>query len=407
MAEGRNRVKLVHITTAPVALWAFFGGQIGYMKARGFDVHAISSPGETLERFAQREDIPVCPVAMPRRVTPMHDLVALARLWRCLRRLGPQIVHAHTPKAGLLGMIAAWLARVPVRIYHIHGLPLTTATGCKRLLLRCSEKVSCRLAHQVFCVSHSMREIAVREALCPARKIKVLVNGSANGVDALVRFNPRYVAGDRRAVLRRRWQIPAGALVIGFVGRLVRDKGIAELTQAWRTLREEYANSHLLLVGDYEPQDPVSADLRGCLRSDPRVHLTGWIDNVAEAYAAMDVLALPTYREGLPYAPLEAAAMQLPVVATAVPGCVDAVEDGLTGALVPTHDAEALARALRRYLDSPDLRRAHGRVGRERVLREFRPHMLWEALYQEYSRLLRESAVPIARPAHDLTWRAA
>jgi len=407
MAEALKRARLVHITTAPAALWAFFVGQIGYMKAWGFEVHAISSPQETLDRFARREQIPVCAVAMSRSVTPLRDLVALARLWRCLRRLCPEIVHAHTPKAGLLGMVAARLAGVPVRIYHIHGLPLTTATGHKRMLLRWSERLACRLAHQVFCVSHSVRDVAIEESLCPAPKIKVLANGSANGVDARVRFNPGRVGAEPRRRLRQQWRIPADALVVGFVGRLVRDKGLAELSQAWRGLREKYPNLHLLLVGDYEPQDPVPTHIRALLEADPCVHLTGWIDNMAEAYTAMDVLALPTYREGLPYVPLEAAAMELAVVATSVPGCVDAVEDGVTGTLVPARDPKGLFEALRAYLDAPALRHAHGRFGRERVLRRFRPEVLWEALRREYLRLIDERALPIPESARDSKGRAA
>jgi len=388
-----QRVKLVHITTAPPALWAFFRGQIGYMSARGLEVEAVSSPGAKLQRFADREAIPVHAVAMPRSVTPLRDVVAMAELWWLLRRLCPQILHAHTPKGGLLGMICGWLARVPVRIYRIAGLPLLTATGYKATLLRWSEKVACRLSHQVLCVSPSIREIAIEKGLCPAGKIKVLLNGSSNGVDAQGRFNPARTGRQRSLQLRREWGIPEEAPVIGFAGRLVRDKGITELVEAWQALRGKYPQLHLLVIGDWEPQDPVPEAARAALEADERVKLTGEIDNIEEAYTIMDILALPTYREGLPNVPLEAAAMQLPVVASAVPGCVDAVADGVTGTLVPVRDAAALTAALQRYLDDPELRRRHGQAGRERVLRDFCPEELWAALYGEYERLLHEKGM--------------
>src|SRR5690242_16625019 len=142
-----NMVRLVHITTVPQTL-GFLHGQVGYLKARGVDVWALSSPDELLDQFAAREGVPVHDLEMPRRITPLRDMATTARLWRWLRKVQPDIVDAHTPKGGLLGMVGAWLAHVPVRVYHMHGLPLMTATGLKRRLLRWAEKVSCLLAHQ-------------------------------------------------------------------------------------------------------------------------------------------------------------------------------------------------------------------------------------------------------------------
>jgi glycosyltransferase involved in cell wall biosynthesis len=387
-------VRLVHITTVPDSL-DFFTGQIGYLKARGFDVQALSSPGELLAHFAVREGITVHGLEMPRRITPVRDLVTVLRLRSCLRRCRPHLVDAHTPKGGLLGMLGAWLARVPVRVYHLHGLPLMTATGLKRRLLWWAEKISCFLAHQVLCVSRSLREVAVAERLCPSDKIKVLLSGSINGVDAEAAFNPARVGAEARAAVRARHGIPPDATVVGFVGRVVRDKGLVELAEAWRTLREEIPALHLLIVGPFEPQDPLPPEVEHLLRSEPRIHLTGMDWNTPPLYAAMDVVVLPTYREGFGIVAIEAGAMELPVVATRVAGCVDAVQDGVTGTLVPARDAAALTTAVRHYLADPELRRKHGRAGRERVLREFRPEAIWEALYGEYVRLLQEQGQPV------------
>jgi glycosyltransferase involved in cell wall biosynthesis len=389
MDKPMETPKLLHITTVPDSLY-FFTGQVGYMKAQGFEVQALSSPGELLAKFAQQERLTVHAVEMPRRITPIQDLHALFRLWQTLRQVHPQIVDAHTPKGGLLGMVGAWLARVPVRIYHIHGLPLMTAQGYKRLLLWWSEKVACLLADRVLCVSHSVREVVVSEGLCPAAKVKVLLKGSINGVDAINQFNPDRIDETARQEIRRQYGIPAEATVVGFVGRIVRDKGIAELVTAWKTLSEEFPELHLLVVGEFELQDPVSAAVEYSLRNDSRIHLTGLAWNMPQLYAAMNVLALPTYREGFPVVPLEAAAMQLPIVATRIPGCIDAVQDGVTGILVPPRDPEALAEVIRTYLKNSELRNQHGQAARDRVLQDFRPETLWEAVYQEYVRLLQK-----------------
>jgi glycosyltransferase involved in cell wall biosynthesis len=381
-------VRLVHVTTVPESL-AFFHGQVGYLKAQGVDVWALSSPGELLQQFAASEDIPVHGLEMARRITPLRDLATTARMWRWMRKVRPDIViNAHTPKGGLLGMAGAWLARVPVRVYHMHGLPLMTATGPKRQLLRWGEKVSCLLAHQVFCVSASLRETAVAEGLCRPDKIAVLHHGSINGVAADTTFNPARVPGTVRAAERERYGIPLDAEVIGFVGRVVRDKGLVELVEAWQTLRAERPALHLLVVGPFEPEDPLPPEVEELLRTDARIHLTGTNLDTPPLYAAMDVVVLPTYREGFGIVAIEAAAMELPVVATQVPGCVDAVQNNVTGTLVPPRDAAMLTEAIRLYLLDPELRHRHGRAGRERMLREFRQEDIWEELYAQYTRLL-------------------
>jgi glycosyltransferase involved in cell wall biosynthesis len=246
----------------------------------------------------------------------------------------------------------------------------------------------------VFCVSHSLREVAVNERLCRPEKIVVLAGGSGNGVDATNRFNPDLFGPQDRQRVRDRFGIPNGAFVVGFVGRLVRDKGIIELEEAWRRLSVLFPEIHLLLVGPFEPRDPVPKGVKTRLISDPRIHLTNEHVDPAPLYTAMDLVVLPTYREGFPNVPLEAAAMRLPVVATSVPGCVDAVQDGVTGTLVPAQDTAALAEAIDRYIHNPFLRKQHGKAGRARVLREFRQEVIWDALFQEYSKLLFQKGAP-------------
>ncbi len=367
------------------------------MRARGIETVGLSSPGMLLTGFARNEQVPVYAVDMPRRITPMRDLVTVFKLCRVVREIKPIIVHAYTPKGGLLGIVSARLMRVPVPIYHVLGLPFMTATGPKRRILRWTEKTACRLASQVFCVSHSVRDILITEGLCPANKVKVLANGSINGVDSSKRFNPARLEPEVRPTTRERYQIPDSAIVIGFLGRIVRDKGLVELAQAWQILKARNHHLHLLLVGHFEPQDPLPGNVEQLLRSDPAIHLTGYVDEIVDLYHAMDLLVLPTYREGFPVVPLEAAAMSLPVIATQIPGCIEAVEDGVTGILVPPHDASALAEAIQTYINDPELRIRHGQSGRERMVRDFQPELIWEATYQEYQRVLRAKGIHLPR----------
>ena len=381
---------VVHVVTVPVSLHTFLTDQARYMNGHGFALHAVASGGPDLERFARREGVTVHAVEMTRQISPLRDAVSLLRLWRTLRAIRPQVVHAHSPKGGLLGMTAALLARVPVRIYHIRGLPHVTSRGFRRFALLLAERVSCALAHRVLAVSRSMREVAERDGLVRPGRIKVLRGGSGNGVDALRRFRPP--SAEAREATRAGLGIPASARVIGFVGRVGRDKGVVELAEAWAGLRETAPDLHLLVVGGKEAEDPLPPEVLERLAGDPRVHLTGAVPDTSALYGAMDVVTLPSYREGLPNAALEAAATELPIVATDIPGCVDAVQDGVTGTLVPVRDAGALQDALARYLADPELRRAHGGAARRRVLTEFGQEELWTAIGSEYRALIAERA---------------
>jgi glycosyltransferase involved in cell wall biosynthesis len=394
---SQRRLKVIHVTTVPLSLM-FLRGQPEYMRARGIDIQVVSSPGDELDTFARLEDVTATPIPMARAITPLADLRSLAQLWALFRRERPDIVHSHTPKGGLLGTIAATAAGVPVRLYHMRGLPLTGARGMKKQLLTLTERVSCALATEVLCVSHSLRTVALELGLADAARIRVLAGGSGQGVDANGRFDPHRVSAVDRRAFRTELGIPEDALLFAFVGRVVRDKGIHELCEAWQRVRAEIADAHLLVVGPEEPQDPISPEVRERLQRDPRVRLVGPTADTPRVYAAADVVVLPTYREGFPNVPLEAAAMERPVIATSIPGCVDAVADGVTGVLVPVKDAESLADAMLRYR-SPRLREQHAAAGRQRVLAFFARETLWHAIADTYiGRASPAASTPEAEP---------
>ncbi len=385
----KKPMRLVHVVNAEKALPLFLRGQASYMRSRGCEVTLCAPEGEQLVAFAASERVSYLPINIVREIAPFRDLIAVRQLVSTFRRLLPDVVHAHGPKAGMLGMIAAWIAQVPVRIYHVRGLPFVSETQPQRLL-RTTTKLTCHLATSVLSISPSMSREVVVNGCCTTEKVKTLLGGSGNGLDARGRFNPANLPAETRKHVRQRLGIADDDIVIGFIGRLVRDKGIVELVQAWRELARRSAKCCILMVGPFEEGNPVPTEVQALIRSHPRIHWVGQDWNTPPLLAAMDLLALPSYREGLGMVALEASAMELPVVATNISGCVDAVVDGVTGTLVPARDAEALALAIRAYAGNPWLRKQHGLQGRRRVLEQFQQEPIWAATYGEYQRLLQE-----------------
>jgi lipopolysaccharide/colanic/teichoic acid biosynthesis glycosyltransferase/glycosyltransferase involved in cell wall biosynthesis len=376
--------RVFHIVTHGLSANVLMRGQLRYLREQGFDVAVIASPGPELDALRDREGVEVFAVPMEREIAPLADLRALVALTRLLAHERPALVNASTPKGGLLGSMAAFLAGVPIRIYTLRGLRLETTRGWKRRVLATTERVAAACAHEVLCVSESLRARTEELRLVPRRKTKVLARGSSNGVDA-GRFSP--VPAVARA-LRERLGIGARP-VVGFVGRLARDKGIDDLAAAFESLRTTRRDLVLLFVGDDDPGDPISPALRERLRADPSVVITGFIDDVAPYYGVMDVVAFPSRREGFPNVPLEAASAGVPVVGVRATGTVDAVVDGETGAIVPPDDPAALARALAVYLDDRDLRARHGGAARRRVEEWFTNERVWSALAARYREWLR------------------
>lgn len=381
-------MKIVYIVTVPITAKAFLVGHLSYLREHGHEVILITSPDPLLDQVGAQEGVTVIGVPMQREISPLADAKSLWQLWRVLRDIKPDAVTAGTPKAGLLGMIASWLLGVPLRTYVLHGLRLETLHGLRRRIMTFTEHICVACAHKVVCVSQSLRQKYIDEGFADASKTWVLASGSASGVIA-ERHLPRSLDQNWLA-LRQQLGIPADALVIGFVGRFVRDKGIGELVTAFQAIRKRHLQCCLLLIGTFETGDPLDVAVVQYLQAalvnsaQSGVYGTGWVADVAPYYPLMDVLALPTYREGFPISPLEASMCEVPVVGTLATGMVDAVVNGKTGLLVPIGDVTALTNALLQVLENVDLRQQLGAAGRQRVLASFLPNQIWQAWCDYY-----------------------
>jgi glycosyltransferase involved in cell wall biosynthesis len=382
------RPGLVIVVNSSIAL-GFLKGQLQYFQDRGFDVTVLCPERRKGEWEVSRpQGVPIIEVPMDREIAPLRDLLSLLRLWRIIRALCPAATNVGTPKAGLLGGFAAWLNRVPCRFYTLHGLRFETTTGLRRRLLICAERLACRFAHRVICVSQSVREKAIAFGLTSPERAVIFGAGSSNGVDTSC-FAPTPDRMRRAAGLRCQFGIPAKAPVVLFVGRLTCDKGIPELVRAFLRLANQFPDLRLLLAGCFEDEDPLPVETRRFLETHPRVIFAGPVQDIATYYATADVVVLPSHREGLPTVLLEAQAAGKPVVGASSTGIVDVVVDRKTGLLFPVGDVAALAEALARLLTDEALASNLARAGQEQVSRNFQQERIWEALHREYLGVLR------------------
>ncbi len=352
------------------------------LREAGFRVVLVSSPGELLDRTAAEEGIEAFPIPMRRTIAPLADAVSFVRLWRMLGKYSPDVVEFSTPKAGLLGSLAAWLRRVPHRVYLLRGLKLETAQGIKRGILLAGEKLAAACAHVVLCNSASLRARALALGIAPERKLVLLGEGSSHGVDTL-QFSPGPTD------VRARLGIPRNAPVIGFVGRFTGDKGVPELVEAFEAIRAAEPQARLLLVGWFdEAEDALDPALRARIAAHRGICCTGFVNETAPYYRAMEILVLPTRREGFPNAILEAAASGIPVITTQATGACDSVVHNVTGMLIPPGSPEAIAVSVLRLLRDP-LRRQMGQAARAWACEHFRSDRVLDLHAAFYTGMLR------------------
>jgi glycosyltransferase involved in cell wall biosynthesis len=382
------RPKLIHVTTVDLSLDALLGYQLARFRDEGFDVVGVSAPGPYVAGL-ERSGIRHVPVpSLTRTWTPDDDLRATAELVRVFRRERPSVVHTHNPKSGVLGRVAARIAKVPVIVNTVHGLYANPALSPgKRWVVDRAEAWAMRLSHHELFQSHEDLDRALRERMVPPQRASWL----GNGVD-LRRFDPALVPPEATRELRARWGLDPTAPVVGAVGRLVREKGYLELFEAASTVRRAHPSAAFVVVGPSEPTKGdglSSSELEAARRVGVVVAGEGERKDMPTIYAAFDVFVLPSHREGMPRSLIEASAMARPVVATEIRGCREVVESDRTGILVPPRDPWALAGAIEQLLSDPRRAEAMGREGRARAIDRFDEDAVVERTVQTYRRLLR------------------
>ncbi len=364
------------MVTAPESVAALLRGQLDFLVRRGFSLHVVTGRSKHLAAAQASTLVPLEVVSWSREIDLIPDLRGLFECLRVIRRLKPDVAVYSTPKAGLIGSLSSTVMRVPRRIYVLRGLRYETSTGRARTLLRFLEQVACACSHTVVCVSPSLREVAVRDGLARREKFVVLGSGSSNGVNEQ-KFSRTPQSELSAMALRTKSGIPDDDFVIGFVGRLTRDKGIVELMTAFQRLRVRHPNVRLMVGGDLEAPGDIPEWVLEELKTGDRVHWLGFVSDQVVFNSAIQVLALPTYREGFPNVVLEAGAASVPTVTTRATGAVDSVVDDMTGLLCDVRDSASLERALERLVADPNEAQRLGAGARERVHSEFTNDRVW------------------------------
>jgi glycosyltransferase involved in cell wall biosynthesis len=383
-------LKVLHITTIDMSLRFLLLNQLRSLSLAGYDVTGLSAPGPHTAAVTGA-GIRHIAIPMTRRVTPLTDLVSLVQLYRVMRKEKFAIVHTHTPKPALLGQFAARLARVPVIVNTLHGLTFRDDTPrFKRRFLVLLEKACAFLSDFILSQNPEDIETFVKEGIAPREVLRFL----GNGIDVR-RFDEARVPAARLAELRAELGIEPGDKVVGFVGRLVVEKGILELVSAMTAVRREVPGARLLIIGpnDGEKSDAMAKDDARFDAVREIAIFAGLRNDMPEMYALMDVFVLPSHREGFPRSPMEASAMRPPDVVTDVRGCRETVRDGENGYLFPKKDAAALAAKITALLLRPELARAFGEAGRRMAEARFDEQKVFQIVADTYRELLEKKGI--------------
>ena len=384
-----NKPKLIRITTVPISLDKLLSGQLNFMQTN-FEVVAVSSEKEYLERVGLKENVRTFHLEMSRKITPINDLIAVVRLFFFLLREKPAIVHTHTPKAGIVGMLASFLARVPCRLHTIAGLPLLEEKGLKRKVLNFVEKLTYACATKIYPNSFGLKDIILEQKFCNANKIKVIVNGSTNGIDTSF-FSPSLIKLEEMQQLKLDLNIAEDDFVFVFVGRLVKDKGINELVTAFEDLHKLNSKAKLLLVGDYESDlDPLFPEVLNSIKENPAIISVGFQYDVRPYFAIADVLVFPSYREGFPNVVMQAGAMGLPSIVSDINGCNEIIENNCNGFIIPVKDSKAVFEKMKLYLYDNSIYTFHKSMARDRIESRYQQSLVWEAILLEYKFLMND-----------------
>ncbi|MBU5271940.1 glycosyltransferase family 4 protein [Staphylococcus caprae] len=369
-----DKKKIFHLVTVSKSI-RLMKGQIEYLRNKGFDVHVVSSPGKEQNVYSDKI---VHAINMEREISIKQDLISLFKMTKLFLKEKPYIVNSGTPKAGLIGTLAAYITRRPVRIYTVRGLRLETVKGLKYRILYAMEKLAMFCATDIIAVSESLKEKIVELDLEKKSKIKVLGYGSSNGIN-LNNFKKDFneIPNDLAENLKDQF-------VIGFVGRIVKDKGIREMIEAFKLIRLKNKNIKLLILGDPEKDNSISVEHFNILKNDKDIILVGHVDKPVNYFNHMDVLVSPTYREGFANVNLEAQALKIPVITTNATGAKDTIDDNVTGYVTKIGDYKDIANKVQILIDNPNLKQQMGERAFSRVENKFTNEIIWKHLETIY-----------------------
>ncbi len=400
--QKTNKPKLIRITTVPMALRYLLQGQMNYMSTSGYDVIMISAEGKELTEVLQQEKCRHLIVPMTRKITPIQDLKCLFQLIKIFIKEKPDIVHSHTPKAGLLGMLAARICGVKTRIHTVAGLPLMVEHGAKFTLLKYIEKLTYCCASTIWPNSPSLKKYILEQKLTRPEKINIIGKGSSNGIN-LQRYNPQILDPRKLAEIKESIHYNSSYNYLLFTGRLVKDKGIIELVDAFTRLQKSHTRLKLLLLGDFESGlDPLPQHTMENIQQNPDVIHVGWTNDVEYYMQLATTFVFPSHREGFPNVLLQAGAMKLPIICSSICGNIDIVQNHQTGLLFNTRNVQSLAEKIEYSLmQKPEMMQMASQL-HDYIHREFKTTQVWEKILLEYSQLQTRQAKAAATvsPTH-------
>lgn len=384
-------MKVLHVFTILTTPKAFFDKQFQYLIRNGQEIWVVSSSFSDPD-FVEKNSINYIKIPIERRISPFADIYSISLLIRLISRERFDAVVGHTPKGAMVAMIAAKLAGVKTRIYYRHGLIYTTASGLKRFILKNVERMTAACATNIVNVSPSLSQLAVKDKLNSEAKQTVIGSGTCGGIDTIDTFNPAKVSDATVSALRHTLGIPDGAFIVGFCGRLCRDKGIIELLEGFKLFKQAHPEieSCLLLVGPYDSRDILPQNIKDEIEIDPSIIAPGAVSHhyLPNYYSLMDVFVFPSYREGFGMTVIEASAMELPILVSRSHGCVDSIREDVTGRyidLIPQSIASSLTEML-----NPELRQRLGMAGRDFVTTNFERTAMWSKILDFYKEALKK-----------------
>jgi len=384
--------KLIRITTVPISLKYLITGQMKYMAKNGFEVTMMSADGPEITEVIEQEGVPHIKIPLTRKITPLQDLKALWILYRQLSRIKPEIVHTHTPKAGIIGMLAAWLARVPIRLHTVAGLPLQTTTGNKRKLLEWIETITYAFATGVWPNSQSLYNFIIENKFAKKEKLHIIGSGSSNGI-SIDEFNPETLDQKTLSDISKSIDYNPQNKYLLFVGRVVRDKGIEELVLVFEELQKKYANLKLVIVGPLENDlDPLSLGTTESIAKNESIITTGFSKEVKYFMHLADLFIFPSHREGFPNVPMQAGLMSCPVVASRITGNIDLINHMETGLLHEKADIVTLKKELEFAINHPEKMQELSFNFKVVIKNTFARKKMQKLIFNEYQKLLTANA---------------